>query len=152
VVGDVVLTSDAAHLHRSVALTTGMPHDVCKPDNENGLRELKLLASQPNTTVWISHDPEDWVENRPDGRQIVLNSDRPRWGGEPATRRRLATHGTARTSVSATQAGFSAPAWITYFAVTTAPAGPSVISVNVTVARSSEPTRTGAGKRTLFRP
>jgi hypothetical protein len=63
-----------------------------------------------------------------------------------------ATQGTTRTSVSATQAGLSAPASITYLAATTAPAEPSAISEKVTVARSAEPTRTGAGKRTLFTP
>ncbi len=59
---------------------------------------------------------------------------------------------TMSTSVSATQAGLFAPPSITYFVVRTAPAGDSVISVRVTVARSVEPTGTGAGNRTLLTP
>ncbi|OXM50415.1 hypothetical protein [Amycolatopsis alba] len=53
----IVLSSDAAHLRSNIDQTTGMPLDVSNPDEENGLRKLKLLASRPDTTVWVNHDP-----------------------------------------------------------------------------------------------
>lgn len=67
----IVLSSDAAHLRSNIDQTTGMPLDVSNPDKENGLRKLKLLASRPDTTVWVNHDPDDWKLNRPNGRQIA---------------------------------------------------------------------------------
>ncbi|WP_063274849.1 N-acyl homoserine lactonase family protein [Amycolatopsis keratiniphila] len=67
----IVLSSDAAHLRSNIDKTTGMPLDVSNPDKENGLRKLKLLASRPDTTVWVNHDPDDWKLNRPNGRQIA---------------------------------------------------------------------------------
>lgn len=67
----IILTGDAAHLRDSVKNTIGMPFDVDSVSKHSSLLKVKLLANQPNTTVWISHDPEDWADNRPNGRQIV---------------------------------------------------------------------------------
>ena len=58
----------------------------------------------------------------------------------------------ARITDSAMHAGLSPPASTTYRIVTIDPAGTSVTSRIVAVAVRLEPTRTGAGKRTLFSP
>ncbi|WP_340682626.1 hypothetical protein LCL61_28695 [Amycolatopsis coloradensis] len=66
----IVLSSDAAHLRSNIDQTTGMPLDVSNPDKETSLRKLKI-ASRPDTTIWVNHDPDDWKLNRPNGRQIA---------------------------------------------------------------------------------
>ncbi|WP_025778256.1 N-acyl homoserine lactonase family protein [Brevibacterium sp. VCM10] len=67
----IILTSDAAHLQSNIDETTGMPLDVDTRNKERSLRRLRLLASQPNTTVWANHDPDHWKQFRREGRQIV---------------------------------------------------------------------------------
>ncbi|MGA4792131.1 N-acyl homoserine lactonase family protein [Nocardia sp. AB354] len=67
----LVLTSDAAHKRDSVDLIIGMPFDVDRPNKNNSLQKIKLLATQPGTTVWISHDPSDWSELRAAGSEIT---------------------------------------------------------------------------------
>lgn len=67
----MVLTSDAAHLRSNYEQTTGIPIDVHNADRDDSLRKLKLISTQPNATVWVSHDPQDWEQNRPAGSRIV---------------------------------------------------------------------------------
>ncbi|MEV6217379.1 N-acyl homoserine lactonase family protein [Nocardia sp. NPDC051833] len=67
----LILTSDAAHTRANVDLTIGMPFDVDRLDKNSALQKLKLLGTQPGTTVWISHDPQDWAELRAGGAEIT---------------------------------------------------------------------------------
>ncbi|MET9327608.1 N-acyl homoserine lactonase family protein [Tsukamurella sp. NPDC003166] len=68
---NLVLTGDVAHDHDNVTFCAGMPADADTVGAIESLKSLKLLRSQPNTTVWVNHDPEDWAKNRPTGRQVV---------------------------------------------------------------------------------
>lgn len=67
----LILTSDAAHKKASIAQTTGMPFDVDRLNKVSSLQKIKLLTTQPGTTVWISHDAEDWAQLRASGREIT---------------------------------------------------------------------------------
>ncbi|TQM32558.1 N-acyl homoserine lactonase family protein [Nocardia bhagyanarayanae] len=67
----LVLTSDAAHKWDNVDLTIGMPFDVDRTNKNSSLQKIKLLSTQPGTTVWISHDPTDWAELRAGGSEIT---------------------------------------------------------------------------------
>jgi glyoxylase-like metal-dependent hydrolase (beta-lactamase superfamily II) len=67
----IVFSGDAAHMQTSIDLTIGMPFDVDSTNKNDSLRKLKLLRTQPNTTVWVNHDPDDWAKNRPNGREVV---------------------------------------------------------------------------------
>ncbi|WP_409180742.1 N-acyl homoserine lactonase family protein [Amycolatopsis sp. VS8301801F10] len=67
----LVLTSDAAHKRANVEATTGMPFDVDRLNKNASLQKVKLLRTQPGTTVWISHDPRDWADFRPDNGEIT---------------------------------------------------------------------------------
>ena len=66
----IIFTGDAAHRHTNIDITVGMPYDVLSHEKFNALRRLKLLRTQPHTTVWVNHDPEDWAKHRPRGREI----------------------------------------------------------------------------------
>ncbi|NEW28747.1 N-acyl homoserine lactonase family protein [Nocardia cyriacigeorgica] len=67
----LVLTSDAAHKKASVDLTIGMPFDVDNVQKHSALQKLKLLGTQPGTTIWISHDQQDWASLRAGGAEIT---------------------------------------------------------------------------------
>ena len=82
-------------------------------------------------------------------RRVVVRADADRARPDQPRPDQLSS----RTTVSATQAGLS---WssisMTYFMVSCLPAGMSVTSPTVTVARTRAPTGTGLGKRTLLTP
>ncbi|MDA3644260.1 N-acyl homoserine lactonase family protein [Saccharopolyspora indica] len=67
----LVLTGDAAHKRASVEATTGMPFDVDRLNKNSALQKIRLLGTQPGTTVWISHDPQDWADFRAAGAEIT---------------------------------------------------------------------------------
>jgi len=48
-----------------------MPADSDTADTIESLKKLKLLRSQPNTTVRVNHDIDDWNRLRANGRQVV---------------------------------------------------------------------------------
>ncbi|AII08091.1 MULTISPECIES: hypothetical protein [Rhodococcus] len=48
-----------------------MPADSDTADAIESLKKLKLLRSQPNTTVCVNHDIDDWNRLRLNGRQVV---------------------------------------------------------------------------------
>lgn len=58
----IVFAGDTAHLRENLAGKVGMPFDADTGTKLDSIHKLQLLRSQPNTTVWISHDPEDWSE------------------------------------------------------------------------------------------
>lgn len=66
-----VLTGDVAHDQDNVTMCAGMPADSDTAAAIEALKSLKLLRSQPGTTVWVNHDPDDWARYRPNGRQVV---------------------------------------------------------------------------------
>jgi glyoxylase-like metal-dependent hydrolase (beta-lactamase superfamily II) len=67
----LLLSGDSAHLHENVEQLIGMPLDADSVGKVSSMRRLKLLGTQPNTTVWVNHDPQDWAENRASGKQVV---------------------------------------------------------------------------------
>lgn len=73
----LVLSSDAAHKRASVDLSIGMPFDVDSVNKHSSLQKLKLLTTQPGTTVWISHDPHDWTTLRAGGAEITSAAELP---------------------------------------------------------------------------
>ncbi|MEI2774911.1 MAG: N-acyl homoserine lactonase family protein [Tetrasphaera sp.] len=66
-----VLTGDAAHLQEALALDAGMPFDVDPRIKRTSYQRLRLLASQPDTTVWVNHDPRDWATHRENGALVI---------------------------------------------------------------------------------
>jgi glyoxylase-like metal-dependent hydrolase (beta-lactamase superfamily II) len=57
----IVFAGDTAHLRENLAGTVGMPFDADSVGKLDSIRKLQLMQAQPNTTVWISHDPDDWA-------------------------------------------------------------------------------------------
>ena len=66
----IIFSGDSAHQHGNIDMNAGMPYDVSSADKKRSLRKLNLLRTQPGTTVWCNHDPDDWAKNRPNGRQV----------------------------------------------------------------------------------
>lgn len=66
-----VLTGDAAHLQENIVQLAGMPVDYNGPRKIDSMRRLALFADQPDTTVWVNHDPADWATHRANGAQIL---------------------------------------------------------------------------------
>lgn len=60
----IVFAGDAAHLRDNVVGPVGMPFDSDSLSKLDSLSKVRLLGTQPNTTVWLSHDPDDWAEKR----------------------------------------------------------------------------------------
>ncbi|MEV8195288.1 N-acyl homoserine lactonase family protein [Rhodococcus pyridinivorans] len=57
----LVLAGDAGHLRDNLAGGVGMPFDNDSITKLDSLRRLNLKQKQSNTTVWLSHDPDDWA-------------------------------------------------------------------------------------------
>ncbi len=70
----LVLTGDAAHVRESIDQTVGMPFDADVVSKLDGLRRLRLLGTRLDTTVWVNHDPRDWVSLRSAGKEISATS------------------------------------------------------------------------------
>jgi len=60
----IVFAGDAAHLRDNLGGPVGMPFDADSISKLDSLNKVRLLGTQPDTTVWLSHDPDDWAENR----------------------------------------------------------------------------------------
>ncbi|WP_370185084.1 N-acyl homoserine lactonase family protein [Rhodococcus wratislaviensis] len=67
----LILTGDAAHLRSNVECLAGTPVDVDTATTRSSLLKLNLLSLQPNTTVWIGHDPDDWLHFRRHGMDVL---------------------------------------------------------------------------------
>lgn len=61
----IIFAGDAAHLRENLVGTVGMPFDADSVSKLDSIRKLQLLQSQPDTTIWVSHDPEDWDARTP---------------------------------------------------------------------------------------
>ncbi|SEC98294.1 N-acyl homoserine lactonase family protein [Rhodococcus koreensis] len=67
----LVLSGDVAHIQDNISCCVGMPADSDTVGAIESLKKLKLLRSQPNTTVVVNHDIDDWNRLRANGRQVV---------------------------------------------------------------------------------
>ncbi|MFC9551465.1 hypothetical protein ACFTWF_11510 [Rhodococcus sp. NPDC056960] len=67
----VVLSGDVAHIQDNISCCVGMPADSDTVGAIESLKKLKLLRSQPNTSLVINHDIDDWNRLRANGRQVV---------------------------------------------------------------------------------
>lgn len=57
-----VLSGDTAHLRSGYEKDIPMPSDYNSLDSVRSNRRLRQLSRGENTTLWITHDPADWVE------------------------------------------------------------------------------------------
>ncbi len=57
-----VLAGDAIHSRAQMEQEYHFPIDSNTHDALRSLRRVKYLGEQPDTTIWISHDPDDWAE------------------------------------------------------------------------------------------
>jgi hypothetical protein len=65
------VSGDVAHIQDSISCCVGMPAGSGTTDAIESLKKLKLLRSQPTTTVCVNHDIDDWNRLRVNGRQVV---------------------------------------------------------------------------------
>jgi N-acyl homoserine lactone hydrolase len=57
-----ILTGDTVHLRAALENEIPFPVDSDTAAAVRSLRRLKLLRDTADATVWITHDPEDWVD------------------------------------------------------------------------------------------
>lgn len=57
-----ILTGDTVHLREALETAAPMPYDASTADSVQSIRRLQLLRDSADATVWITHDPQDWVE------------------------------------------------------------------------------------------
>ncbi|WP_375474733.1 N-acyl homoserine lactonase family protein [uncultured Jatrophihabitans sp.] len=57
-----LLTGDAVHLRAALDQEFQFPLDCDTKSSLQTLRRLKRIAEVEDTTVWITHDPDDWAE------------------------------------------------------------------------------------------
>jgi glyoxylase-like metal-dependent hydrolase (beta-lactamase superfamily II) len=56
-----VITGDTAHVRAQLDNLTPHPFSTDIGSAIRSLKRLRLLRDTPDTTVWISHDPDDWA-------------------------------------------------------------------------------------------
>jgi N-acyl homoserine lactone hydrolase len=59
-----VLTGDTVHLRSQLDTLAPNPFDTDVVASVASLRRMRLLRDTADTTIWISHDPEDWKDFR----------------------------------------------------------------------------------------
>jgi N-acyl homoserine lactone hydrolase len=57
-----LLSLDTAHLRSGYEKDIPMPSDYSTLDSVRSIRRLRQLSRGVNTTLWITHDPEDWKQ------------------------------------------------------------------------------------------
>ena len=58
----ILLVGDTLHLRMQFDTLAGMPLDTDPAQSSLSIQRIKALRDLHEASVWISHDPEDWVE------------------------------------------------------------------------------------------
>jgi N-acyl homoserine lactone hydrolase len=58
----IILAGDAAHLREGIESVNPMPFNVDTRKAAESIYRLRALRESLGARIWVSHDPEDWVE------------------------------------------------------------------------------------------
>jgi N-acyl homoserine lactone hydrolase len=61
-----LLAGDVVHLRSALTSESPFPHDHDPAAAIASIRRVKAVAEQAQASVWISHDPDDWSQLRPE--------------------------------------------------------------------------------------
>jgi N-acyl homoserine lactone hydrolase len=59
----ILLTGDTVHVRSAVVNEATMPLDTAPDQSVESIQRIKAIRDMHDATMWITHDPEDWVEH-----------------------------------------------------------------------------------------